>query len=186
MLRIETSQHHLRLPGLVKAALPTRHPPLVAPGLAGLPAGPLPPPPDALRLPLASAACMRAATFSCVACSGRPQIKDRQAITLTTTPCCSLLFTQQVHGGRSSIWFYPTVMCIHDQNHAPSPIMHKHMGRGRADLGEALLEVSNLIAHVADLLERLRGRVFCRCYPDLRRVALLCCLQTCHARSAHI
>ena len=51
----------------------------------------------------------------------------------------------------------------------------------RADLGEALLEISNLIAHVAHFLKRLRGCVFCRCYSDLRRVALLYCLHTCHA-----
>ena len=48
-------------------------------------------------------------------------------------------------------------------------------------LGEAFLEIRNLIAHIAHLLESLCGRVFCRCYPDLRGVALLCGLQKCHA-----
>ena len=62
---------------LVKAALLTRHPPGGAPGLAGLLAGPLPPLADALRLPLASAACMSAATFSCVACSRTPQLLEQ-------------------------------------------------------------------------------------------------------------
>lgn len=55
---------------LQDARLRTRQPPpaLCVPGLAGLPAVPLPPPAEALRLPLASAACISAATFSCVAC----------------------------------------------------------------------------------------------------------------------
>ena len=91
------------LSGLGKAARPTRHPPVVAPGLAGLPAGPLPPPPDALRLPLASAACMRAATFSCVACSGRPQCKDKFSCHSNYKPVLQLgLYT--AGAGR---WPYP-------------------------------------------------------------------------------
>lgn len=47
------------------------------------------------------------------------------------------------------------------------------------DLGEALLEVGNLIAHVAYLLKGLRGCVLCSSDPDLRRVALLSCLDAC-------
>ena len=44
------------------------------------------------------------------------------------------------------------------------------------DLGEALLEVGNLVAHVAHFLKGLRGCVLCSSNPDLRRVALLSCL----------
>ena len=47
----------------------TRHPPPWAAVLAGLADEPLPPPAEVLRFPLASAACISAATFSCVACS---------------------------------------------------------------------------------------------------------------------
>lgn len=47
------------------------------------------------------------------------------------------------------------------------------------DLGEALLEVGNLVAHVAHFLKGLRGCVLCSSDPDLRRVALLSCLNAC-------
>ena len=48
-------------------------------------------------------------------------------------------------------------------------------------LGEAFLEIGNFVAHVANLLKSLRGGIFSRCYPNLRGVALLYCLQRCSA-----
>ncbi len=83
-----------------------------------------------------------------------------------------------------SQWVFTHRNWVHDRHHRdmlPVAPCTKHAGRGGVDLGKALLEISNLIAHVANLLKGLRGRIFCRCYPDLRGVALLCCLQTCHA-----
>ena len=54
-----------------------------------------------------------------------------------------------------------------------------NQARACPDLGEALLEVGNLIAHIAHFLEGLRGCVLCSSDPDLRRVALLSCLDAC-------